>query len=85
LSPNDNKFLIQIRAFITPDPDFQIDIAKEVVDAMRDTDFGQGYVLNVKLVDCLLSDQGRYADQIAKLLGLVSTEFDRCEANLVAY
>jgi hypothetical protein len=85
LSPNDNKFLIQIRAFITPDPDFQIDNAKEVIDAMRETDFGQGYVLNVKLVDCLLSDQGRYSDQIAKLLGLMSTEFDRCEAFLEAY
>ena len=85
LSPNDNKFLIQIRAFITPDPDFQIDNAKEVIDAMRDTDFGQGYVLNVKLVDCLLSDQGRYGNQIAKLLGLVSTEFNRCEAFLEAY
>ncbi len=85
LSPNDNKFLIQIRAFITPDPDFQIDNAKEVVDAMRETDFGQGYVLNVKLVDCLLGDQGRYSDQIAKLLGLMSTEFDRCEAFLEAY
>lgn len=85
LSPNDNKFLIQIRAFITPDPDFQIDNAKEVVDAMRETDFGQGYVLNVKLVDCLLSDQGRYSDQIAKLLGSMSTEFDRCAAFLEAY
>ena len=85
LSPNDNKFLIQIRAFITPDPDFQIDNAKEVVDAMRETDFGQGYVLNVNLVDCLLSDQGRYSDQTAKLLGLISTEFDRCEDFLEAY
>ncbi|RYG88209.1 MAG: ATP-binding protein [Alphaproteobacteria bacterium] len=85
LSPSDNKFLIQIRAFITPDPDFQIDNAKEVVDAMRETDFGQGYVLNVKLVDCLLGDQGRYADQVAKLLGLISTEFDKCEAFLEAY
>jgi hypothetical protein len=85
LSPNDNKFLIQIRAFITPDPDFQIDNAKEVVDAMRETDFGQGYVLNVNLVDCLLSDQGRYSDQIAKLLGLLSAEFDRCEDFLEAY
>ncbi len=85
LSPNDNKFLIQIRAFITPDPDFQIDNAKEVVDAMRETDFGQGYVLNVKLVDCLMSDQGRYPNQIAKLLWLMSTEFDKCEAFLDAY
>ena len=85
LSPHDNKFLIQIRAFITPDPDFQIDNAKEVIDAMRETDFGQGYVLNVSLVDCLLSDQGRYSDQITKLLGHISTEFDMCEDFLEAY
>jgi hypothetical protein len=85
LSPHDNKFLIQIRAFMTPDPDFQIDNAKEVVDAMRETDFGQGYALNVNLVDCLLSDEGRYSDQTAKLLGLISTEFDGCENFLEAY
>lgn len=85
LSPNDNKFLIQIRAFTTPDPDFQIDNAKEVIDAMRETDFGLGYVLNVKLIDCLLSDQARYSDQIGKLMGLISTEFERCEAFLEAY
>ncbi|MFN7106771.1 MAG: hypothetical protein ACK4MY_00985 [Brevundimonas sp.] len=85
LSPHDNKFLIQIRAFITPDPDFQIDNAREVIDAMRETDFGQGYVLNVSLVDCLFSDQGRYSDRITKLVGLISTEFDRCEDFLEAY
>lgn len=85
LSPHDNKFLIQIRAFITPDPDFQIDNAKEVIDAMRETDFGQSYVLNVSLVDCLLSNEGRYSDQITKLLGLMSTEFDMCEDFLEAY
>lgn len=85
LSPNDNKFLIQIRAFITPDPNFPIDNAKEVVDAMRESDFGQGYVLNVNLVDCLLSDQGRYSDQVAKLLGFMSTEFDMCQDFLDAY
>lgn len=85
LSPHDNKFLIQIRAFITPDPDFQIDNAKEVIAAMRETDFGQGYILNVSLVDCLLGDQVRYSDQITKLLGLMSTEFDMCEKFLEAY
>lgn len=85
LSPSDNKFLIQIRAFITPDADFQIDNAKEVIDAMRETDFGQGYILNVSLVDCLLSDQSRYFDKIAKLIELISTEFDRCEDFLEAY
>lgn len=85
LSPHDNKFLIQIRAFITPDPDSQINNAKDVVDAMRETDFGQGYVLNVSLVDCLLSDQDRYSGQITRLLVLMSTEFDMCENFLEAY
>jgi hypothetical protein len=85
LSPNDNKFLIQIRASTTPDPDFQVDNAREVVAAMRETDFGQSYVLNVNLVDCLLSDPARYLEQTSKLMGLISTEFERCEDFLDAY
>ncbi|WP_197477851.1 MULTISPECIES: YobI family P-loop NTPase [unclassified Marinomonas] len=46
LSPNDNKFLIQIRAFVTPEPNFPIDNPAEVVAAMREEDFRQNYVLN---------------------------------------
>ncbi len=79
LSPNDNKFLIQIRAFVTPDPGFPIDNPHEVIAAMRDEDFRQNYVLNVKLVDCLLSDRGRYHNQLQKLFGFLSTEFESCE------
>ncbi len=41
LSPNDNKFLIQIRAFVTPEPGFQIDNPKEVIAAMRDETSGK--------------------------------------------
>jgi hypothetical protein len=85
LSPNDNKFLIQIRAFVTPEPNFPIDNPKEVIAAMRSEDFRQSYVLNVKLVDTLLSDQHRYSDHKQKLFQLVSTEFDRCEDFLNAY
>lgn len=85
LSPNDNKFLIQIRAFVTPEPDFPIDNPKEVVAAMRDEDFRQSYVLNVKLVDCLLSDRLRYADQTAKLFEFLSSEFESCEGFFDAY
>ncbi|MGU5664540.1 hypothetical protein [Aeromonas sanarellii] len=79
LSPNDNKFLIQIRAFVTPEPGFSIDNPHEVIAAMRDEDFRQNYVLNVKLVDCLLSDRGRYHNQRQKLFGFLSTEFESCE------
>ena len=85
LSPNDNKFLIKIRAFATPEPDFPIDNPKEVVAAMRDEDFRQSYVLNVKLVDCLLSDQGRYDDQIRKLFEFIASEFESCEGFFDAY
>lgn len=85
LSPNDNKFLIQIRAFVTPDPVFPIDNPREVIAAMRDEDFRQSYVLNVKLVDCLLSDRSRYLDQARKLFEFLSSEFESCEGFLDAY
>ncbi|MFM5854643.1 ATP-binding protein [Aeromonas rivipollensis] len=79
LSPNDNKYLIQIRAFITPVPSFPIDNPHEVIAAMRDEDFRQNYVLNIKLVDCLLSDRSRYHYQLQKLFELLSSEFESCE------
>lgn len=85
LSPNDNKFLIQIRAFLTPDPDFQIDNPNEVIAAMREADFGQSYVLNVKLVDCLLNEATRYSDQTRKLFEFIASHFEGCEDFLEAY
>lgn len=85
LSPNDNKFLIQIRAFFTPDPDFQIDNPNEVIAAMREADFGQSYVLNVKLVDCLLNEATRYSDQTRKLFEFIASHFEGCEDFLEAY
>lgn len=85
LSPNDNKFLIQIRAFVTPEPGFPIDNPKEVIAAMRDEDFRQSYVLNVKLVDSLLSDRSCYPDQIKKLIEFLSSEFESCESFFDSY
>jgi hypothetical protein len=85
LSPNDNKFLIQIRAFVTPEPGFPIDNPQEVIAAMRDEDFRQSYILNVKLVDSLLSDQNRYLSQTRKLFGFISSEFESCEEFFDAY
>jgi hypothetical protein len=85
LSPNDNKFLIQIRAFTTPEPTFSIDNAKEVIVAMRDEDFRQSFVLNVKLVDCLLSDRSSYSGQTKKFFELLSSEFEQCASFFDAY
>lgn len=85
LSPNDHKFLIQIRAFVTPDPSFPIDNPKEVIAAMRDEDFGQSYVLNIKLVDSFLSEKTRYSDETRRLFEFVKSNFDACEAFFEAY
>lgn len=85
LSPNDNKFLIKIRAFVTPEPGFPIDNPKEIIAAMRGEDFRQSYVLNVRLVDSLLSDRGFYLDQTQKLFEFLSSEFESCEDFFDAY
>jgi hypothetical protein len=85
LSPNDNNFLIQIRAFLTPEPTFPIDNPKEVIAAMRGEDFRQSYVLNVKLVDSLLSDRALYREQVQKLFEFLSSEFENCESFFDAY
>lgn len=85
LSPNDNKFLIQIRAFTTPDPAFPIDNPKEVIAAMRDEDFSQSYVLNVKLVDSLLSEPIRFSDQTRRLLEFIASNFAGCGPFFEAY
>ena len=84
LSPNDNKFLIQIRAFVTPEPNFPLDNPKEVIAAMRDEDFRQSYVLNVRLVDTLLNEQSNPA-QAEKLFEFLSSNFESCEEFLSAY
>ncbi|MCA0934260.1 ATP-binding protein [Vibrio alginolyticus] len=85
LSPNDNKFLIKIRAFITPEPDLPIDNPNEVIAAMRDEDFGQSYVLNISLIDTLLSEQHRYQSQLERLVGYIMEEFSNCEDFFMAY
>lgn len=85
LSPNDNKFLIQIRAFVTPEPDFPIDNPKEVIAAMRNEDFRQSYVLNVKLVDSLMNNQVSYHDQTRKLFELLASDFESCEGFFDSY
>ncbi|MEH6630233.1 MAG: ATP-binding protein [Halopseudomonas aestusnigri] len=85
LSPNDNKYLIQIRSFSNPEPDFQIDNPIEVIAAMREDDFRQHFVLNKTLVDCMLSNRVDYSPQIAKLIGFISSNFIACDAFFSTY
>lgn len=84
LSPNDNKFLIQIRAFHTPEPLFPIDNPSEVIAAMREDDFGLDYALNVRLVDALLEGED-HKERLGKLFTYLSNEFPNQQEFFVAY
>ncbi len=75
LSPNDNSFLIKIRAYNNPAPDLPLDNVAEVVASMRPTDFGQAYVLNRFIIDYLFSDPAAHATRIADAIRFVSTNF----------
>ncbi|QAX28315.1 YobI family P-loop NTPase [Leisingera sp. NJS204] len=85
LSPNDNKFLIQIRSFNTPDPDFPIDNPAEVVAAMRDEDFDQSYVLNRRLMDHIMEAPITHSSRIEKAVRYISENFDQCEQFFSSY
>lgn len=85
LSPSDNKFLIQIRGFTNPESMYQIDNPKEVIAAMRDDDFRQPYVLNVKIADCLLGDLAAYRLQAGGMFEFIAGDFAGCEDFLASY
>lgn len=84
LSPSDNKFLRHIRSFVTPDPDFPIDNAEEVIENMRGEDFGLSYVLNVKLIDVLLGNPEHH-DRADKFFRLLAAEFSDHQEFFEAY
>lgn len=74
LSPNDNKFLIQIRGFNTPEPTFPIDNPSEVIAGMREDDFSLDYALNVRLVDTLLESEG-HKERLGRVFAYLSNGF----------
>lgn len=85
LSPNDNRFLIQIRSYNNPAPDFQIDNAPEVIASMRDEDFGHHYVLNRLLFDQLLDDPQKYEKHIAAAVQYITGHFEACTDFFTSY
>ncbi len=85
MSRNDNKFLIQIRSFNNPDPDFQLDSISEVIASMREEDFSRPYVLNRFLVDWLLENAQNYSTQVDSAIEFVATHVDECEEFFTSY
>jgi hypothetical protein len=85
LSPNDNRFLIQIRGYNTPSPDFQLDNIAEVVASMRDEDFGHHYVLNRYIVDHLLSEFVGNRQRISSAMSFIGGHFSDCSEFFRSY
>lgn len=76
LSHNDNNFLIKIRAYDNPPPDFPLDNIAEVIASMRKEDFGHHYVLNRFIVDHLLEHDAANAGRVADAADFIANNFD---------
>ncbi|MGE6994852.1 hypothetical protein ACQKIK_15810 [Pseudomonas sp. NPDC047961] len=85
MSRNDWNFIQAIRDFRSLDPNVQIDTPKEVIAEMRDEDFGAEYVLNVALVDHLLTTLPANKIKLQSAIGFISRRFADSEEFFRAY
>ena len=85
LSPNDNKFLIQIRSYTTPDPEFPLDNVAEVFGSMRGDDFGKSYALNLQIMDHMLENRDVNQARLGAAIGHIASNFGECGPFFAAY
>lgn len=85
LSPSDNDFLIKIRAYDNPPPDFPLDNTAEVIASMRTEDFGHHYVLNRFIVDHLLEHDAANATRVADAADFIANHFDASQGFFRSY
>ncbi|MGW6780959.1 hypothetical protein ACWF50_23405 [Brucella pseudogrignonensis] len=78
LSPNDNNFLLQIRGYTNPHPDYQIDNTAEVIASMRDQDFGHHFVLNRHIFDYLLMNAAENEKRLSDAAYFIAAHFHEC-------
>ncbi|WP_139317802.1 hypothetical protein [Pseudomonas sp. PA1(2017)] len=85
MSRNDWNFIQTIRDFRSLEPDTRIDTPLEVISEMREEDFGAEYVLNVILVDHLLSTIDMHNSKLQSAITYISQNFVRSEGFFSAY
>lgn len=85
LTRNDHDFLVTIRDFKKPDPKQPIDTPKEVCLSMRPEDFAHNYILNVALIDYLLTDNDNNLEYLKSAIGFISANFMIAEEFFAAY
>ena len=84
ITRNDHDFLVTIRDFKKPDPKQPIDTPNEVCSSMRAEDFAHNYVLNVTLIDYLLTDNAS-RERLRLAVSFISTNFKEAEEFFTAY
>lgn len=85
MSRNDWNFIQMIRDFRPLDPCTRIDNPKEVVAEMRDEDFGAEYVLNVALIDYLLSTNTVNLPKVRSAVEFICRHFSKVDDFFRAY
>lgn len=81
----DHDFLLEIRDFRYPGARHPIDNPEEVVKCMRDEDFNKISVLNVALVDTIMSDPVKYNKHIDSAVDYISSNFNEAEEFFAIY
>ncbi len=81
----DRDFLLTLRNRGESDPLQSIDNPSEVCINMRQEDFESRYVLNVKLIDYLVTKRKKHSAEIAAAIAYISHHFDHSEDFLTAY
>ncbi len=85
LSSRDRDFLLTIRNFKTPDPLQKVDTPREVCANMRDEDFSNKYVLNITLIDFLITEKTSFRPQLDSALKYLSEQFELCHEFIDSY
>lgn len=85
LSPYDHRFLVQIRSYTNPGPDFQLDNVSEVISSMREDDFGREYVLNRHIMDYLLENYEQNTTRIEAANEFIKDHLSECDEFFSSY
>lgn len=85
ISKRDRDFLLAIRDFKIPDPAQSIDTPSEVCNEMRSEDFEHEYVLNVNLIDYLLTTDGQHHKKTISAVRFISRNFSKSSNFFSAY
>jgi len=84
LTRNDRDFLLAIRDFKKNDPNHLVDTPAEVCENMREEDFAHVSVLNVNIMDYILTESTKTI-WVESAIKFISGNFNECEEFFTSY